>query len=77
MFRFESLHDLQPIADSPEVKSNEHIPEDDLRKLVRDYVQGILRTSADMLGVDIKFQERTPREDIPRIIDMDTIRKLH
>lgn len=76
MFRFESLHDLQPISDLPEVKPNAHIPEDKLRKLVSDYVQGILRTSADRLGVDIKFQERTRKEEIPRITDIHTIRKL-
>ena len=76
MFRFESLHDLQPISDAPEVKPNAHIPEDKLRKLVSDYVQGVLRTSSDTLGVDIEFQEGTRKQEIPRITDMHTIRKL-
>jgi hypothetical protein len=76
VFRFESLHDLQPVSDSPEIKPNDHISEGELRTLVHDYVQGILCTSADVLGVQIKFQERTPREHIPRITDVKRIRKL-
>jgi hypothetical protein len=76
VFRFESLHDLQRLSDSPEIKPNDHIPAGELRMLVKNYVQGIVRQSADVLGVDIKFQERTPREQIPRITDVKRIRKL-
>jgi hypothetical protein len=76
VFRFESLHDLQPVSDSPEPKPNCHIPQDELRVLVGNYVQGILRHSADVLGVEIKFQEKAPREQIQRITDVKRIRKL-
>ena len=76
MFRFESLHDLQPVSDSPEIRPNDHIPEGEMRTLVNGYVQGILRQSADKLGVQMRFQERTPREQIPRITDVKRIRKL-
>ena len=72
----DSFDDLQPASESSEVKPNDNIPEHDLRRLVGNYVRGILRQSADVLGVDIKFQERTPREQIPRISDIARIRKF-
>ncbi|XP_028399653.1 microtubule-associated protein futsch-like [Dendronephthya gigantea] len=76
VFRFKSHHDLQPISDSPELKPNSHIPEGEMRVLVKDYVQGVLQQSADVLGVDIKFQERLSREEIPRINDVKRIPEL-